>query len=73
VLAIFNLIPVIPLDGSKILYWLLPDSLAREYDAVMSRFGIFILILLIVPFGGTSALFTLISPVINGLLNLILY
>lgn len=71
-LAIFNLIPFYPLDGSKILYGLLPMNLAHEFDMVMSRYGTFILILLIVPFGGTSAVSALISPLIQSILNLLL-
>jgi len=71
-LALFNLVPVHPLDGSKILEGLLPDSMAYEYEAIMHRYGFFLLILLIVPFSGTSALTALISPAVNFVLNLFL-
>jgi len=72
-LAIFNLIPINPLDGSKILYGLLPMDLAHEFDHVMSRFGTLILIILIVPMGGgASPLSALISPIISYLINLLL-
>lgn len=71
-LAIFNLIPIYPLDGSKILYGLLPLDLAREFDAIMSRYGTLLLIFLILPFGGQSALSTLISPLARTLLSLLL-
>lgn len=50
VLAVFNLIPIPPLDGGRIAVGLLPDALALPL-ARLERFGMFILIglLLIVP------------------------
>jgi Zn-dependent protease len=70
VLAIFNLIPVHPLDGGKILVGLLPPKDAGRIDLFMNRYGIFILILLIFPIFGSSFVFTIISPVINFLLGI---
>ena len=65
-LAIFNLVPVYPLDGSKILFALLPRQMAWEYDVMMNRFGTFILLALILPIvNGSSAVSLLISPVID--------
>ena len=43
VLAVFNLIPIPPLDGSRVLLGLLPNNLARSY-ARIEPFGMFILI-----------------------------
>lgn len=71
-LAAFNLIPVHPLDGSKVLYGLLPIDLADEYDQIMSRYGTMLLLFLILPFNGTSAITSLISPLIQFFLNLLL-
>jgi Zn-dependent protease len=71
-LAIFNLIPIHPLDGSKILYGLLPTDLAVEYDEIMRRYGMFLLIFLIVPISGRSAIGSLISPAISSLLQILL-
>ncbi len=45
-LAVFNMIPIPPLDGSRILYWLLPDKQAA-YFYRLEPFGIFILIALL--------------------------
>lgn len=71
-LAIFNLLPIPPLDGSKILYGLLPLNWAEEYNSFMKDYGILLLILLILPIGGTSLVINLILPVINSLLSLLL-
>jgi Zn-dependent protease len=43
ILAIFNLLPIPPLDGSKILMGILPSGLSNRY-ACLERFGFFILI-----------------------------
>ena len=71
-LAVFNFVPVFPLDGEKILLGLLPPNLVAEFAGVMQQYGTIILILLIFPFGGGSAISSLISPVINGILRLLL-
>ncbi len=46
ILGIFNLIPIPPLDGSRILMGLLPVKLAIMYSR-LERYGIFILIMLL--------------------------
>lgn len=73
VLAIFNLIPIHPLDGGKVLVGLLPAEQAREADIFMKRYGIIILFLLIFPvFGGTSPVFLVIGPVLRAILGLLI-
>ena len=71
-LAIFNLLPVPPLDGAKILYGFLPRDWADEYNDFMGRYGTILLILLIIPIGGSSLAINLILPVINAISNLLL-
>ncbi|PIP51955.1 site-2 protease family protein [Candidatus Beckwithbacteria bacterium CG_4_10_14_0_2_um_filter_47_25] len=71
-LAIFNLLPVPPLDGAKILYGILPADWADEYNDFMGRYGTILLILLIIPIGGSSLAINLIMPVINGITKLLL-
>ena len=71
-LAIFNLLPVPPLDGAKVLYGILPMEWAEEYNHFMKDYGMILLILLIIPIGGRSIAINLILPVITFLTNLLL-
>jgi len=71
-LAIFNLLPVYPLDGSKILLAILPKNTAYEYDKFMRQYGQWVLILLILPIGGRSAVSQLISPIIDMVTSFLL-
>ncbi|MFB3915500.1 MAG: site-2 protease family protein [Terriglobales bacterium] len=66
-LAVFNLIPVPPLDGSHVVRHFLSDSIRRVYDSV-GVFGLFLLL-----FWGGGLLWTLMSPFVqffNGLLRM---
>ena len=73
ILAIFNLIPIHPLDGGKILVGLLPVKDAREMDRFLNRYGTIILFLLIFPFfGGTSPVFLFLSPILNFILGILI-
>lgn len=59
-LAVFNLVPIPPLDGSKVLFAFLPPTKTnRQLMIFLERYG-FILLLLFVFFG-----FNLIKPIIN--------
>lgn len=68
ILAVFNLLPVPPLDGSNILYGILPDSFTSALS-FLERYGFLILIILAL----SGALSVVISPVINFLANSIFY
>lgn len=73
VLAIFNLVPVHPLDGGKILIGLLPEDVAGQWDKILQQYGTFILLFLIFPiFGGQAIIWNLIGPTIRFLLNIFL-
>ncbi len=71
ILAIFNLIPVHPLDGFKVVAGLLPKKFYHDWLA-LEPFGMIFLILLIFPFFGGSPVFTVISPIVNFLLSFLL-
>lgn len=51
-LAIFNLLPVPPLDGSKVFSLLLPPRIADQYLSLGNLGPIILLFLLLVPLGG---------------------
>ncbi len=72
VLAVFNLVPIHPLDGFKIVAGILPEEYARQW-AELEGYGMIFLIVLILPLGGgASPISQLISPVINVLLSIFL-
>ncbi len=65
VLAVFNLIPIPPLDGAHILFAVLPKSAVR-FKLFLVRYGFLILIFLIFFF------FNYFSPIVNFLFKLII-
>jgi Zn-dependent protease len=70
VLAIFNLLPVPPLDGSKILAGLLPGE--QRWLIYMEQYGTIILLLLLFTGILSPVLWALISPILgimNGIVN----
>jgi Zn-dependent protease len=72
-LAIFNLVPIFPLDGEKILGGILPTELYVEFSNIMRQYGTIILILMLIPIAsGVSPISALISPVISFVTNLLL-
>lgn len=72
VLAIFNLIPIHPLDGFKIVGGILPKEYARQWYELESYGMIFLLFLIFPVFGGTSPISNIISPIINVILSILL-
>ena len=66
ILGVFNLIPIPPLDGSRVLMGLLPQELAANY-AKIEPFGFFIILLL----AYTGFLGIFIWPVIGLILALL--
>ena len=65
--AFFNLLPVPPLDGSRIITMLLPPDMAWKFDSFLSQYGMFVLVALIVL--GVKDIF--IKPLANGYLLLV--
>lgn len=70
-LAVFNLIPIHPLDGFKVVAGLLPKKYYHDWLS-LERYGMIFLILLIFPFFGGSAITSLISPMVNFFLSFLL-
>lgn len=62
-LGVFNLVPIPPLDGSKVLYAIMPDSMWKVKQ-IFEQYGFFILIIFIFFF------FQLIIPIIYFIFNL---
>lgn len=60
--GIFNMLPIPPLDGSRVVYALAPDGVRRVMD-LMERYGM-IVVLILVMFGGT-----LLSKIMIGGMN----
>ena len=71
VLAIFNLVPIHPLDGFKIVGGILPKEYARQWYE-LEPYGMIFLLFLIFPVFGSSPISNFISPIINLLLTLLL-
>lgn len=68
VLAIFNLIPIPPLDGSRIIMGILPKKMLHFYVS-LEPYGFMILIILLI----AGLLNFIISPVLNFMLKILLY
>jgi Zn-dependent protease len=67
-LAVFNLLPIPPLDGSKVFSLILPENLANSYLAV-GQFGIIILFIFLMS-PSSSLLIATIYGFLLGLLGL---
>ena len=72
VLMLFNLIPIAPLDGEKVLYYLAPPSVERVMDTIRP-YGPFLLLILVFAgsFMGFNLLWTILGPPLQALLGLL--
>lgn len=66
IFGIFNMLPIPPFDGSKVLFYFLPGKY-KEIMYVLERYSFIILLILIV----TNASSYIISPIVNGILKLL--
>jgi Zn-dependent protease len=74
VLAVFNLLPIAPLDGFSVAVGLLPRDLSRTLAQLEPYGPVILLLLLVLPFvtqGEISVLHAVMSPIINALVKLI--
>jgi Zn-dependent protease len=71
VLMVFNLIPIPPLDGSKVLFAFLPAQQAWRWRPVLEQYG-FVLLLLVffVPPGGSIGS-RILTPILDAFLALL--
>jgi Zn-dependent protease len=71
-LAVFNLIPIHPLDGFKIVEGILPEEYARQWKE-LEPYGMIFLFFLIFPILGSRApISNIISPIMNAILSILL-
>lgn len=69
-LGVFNLIPIPPLDGSKVFLNLMSVEKAYEWEQAFNRYGFFIVAAcLFLPVGGSNIINLIVSPIVNFLIN----
>ncbi len=71
VLMVFNLFPIPPLDGSKVLFAFLPPRLAWQWRPVLEQYGFVLLLLVFFLPPGDSIGGRIISPILDGLFALL--
>lgn len=71
VLGVFNLLPIHPLDGFKIVGGLLSEEQAKQWYE-LQRYGYIFLILLFIPMGTSSLLDSIIRPVITVIVHFLI-
>ena len=70
-LALFNLLPLAPLDGSKIILGFLPPEKAIEWEAFVASYSLPLLLLALLPLFGPSLINRLLGPLISFCLDLL--
>jgi len=71
VLMVFNLFPIPPLDGSKVLFAFLPPRLAYQWRPVLEQYGFVLLLLVFFLPPGDSIGGRIIGPILDGLFALL--
>jgi Zn-dependent protease len=68
VLALFNLFPIPPLDGSKVASYGLPGDIGDRYDRVMGPYGFLILLALV----ATGAFGYVLGPIMGWVVRMLI-
>lgn len=68
VLMVFNLLPIPPLDGSKVLFAFLPPRLAWQYRPVLEQYGFVLLLLIFFLPPGNSIGSRVLKPILDAFL-----
>ena len=71
ILGLFNLIPIPPLDGGTIMLSLVSPRTAWQLRPILSQYGFFLIILLIIPFGGESIIGRILFPIVRSIYGLL--
>jgi len=71
ILGLFNLIPIPPLDGGTVLLSLVSPRTAWQLRPFLAQYGIFIIILLILPLGGQSILGRVLLPITDAIFGVL--
>jgi Zn-dependent protease len=71
VLMIFNLIPIPPLDGSKVLFTFLSPRMAWQWRPVLEQYGFVLLLLIFFLPQGDSIGSRIITPILDALFSLL--
>lgn len=72
-LMLFNLIPIAPLDGEKVLEYFLPPNMADGFNKIRPYGPALLLaVVFLLPLVGVDILGTILFPAINFLLNLLI-
>ena len=70
-LAIFNMIPIPPLDGSKVLFAFLPPRVAWQWRPVLEQYGFILLLLVFFLPPGDSIGGRILLPILDALFSLL--
>jgi Zn-dependent protease len=69
-LGVFNLLPIPPLDGSKIFLNLLSIEKSIKWQEAFDKYGmILIFALIFLPIGNSSIIFKIMTPIVNFLMR----
>jgi Zn-dependent protease len=69
VLMVFNLIPIPPLDGSKVLFAFLPPRLSWQWRPILEQYGFVLLLLIFLLPPGGSIGGRIITPILDAFLS----